>query len=74
MLRELIKEEYICETDRVAVGVSGGADSMLLLHALIDAKKYKNFYLKVINVNHHLRGEESDGDSEFVVNFCKKIV
>ncbi len=72
MLRELIKEDYICETDRVAVGVSGGADSMLLLHALIDAKKYKNFYLKVINVNHHLRDEESDGDSEFVVNFCKK--
>ena len=27
MLRELIKEEYICETERVAVGVSGGADS-----------------------------------------------
>ncbi len=72
MLNELIKDEYIIENDRIAVGVSGGADSMLLVSALISLQKQKNFYFKVININHHLRGEESDRDSNFVANFCKK--
>jgi len=72
MLEYLIKDEIVSSDDRIAVGVSGGADSMLLLWALIDKQKQSKFYLKVINVNHGLRGEESDHDSEFVKNFCEK--
>ncbi len=72
MLEYLINDEMIKTGDRVAVGVSGGADSMLLLWALLDKQKQTDFYLKVINVNHNLRGKESDDDSEFVRKFCEK--
>lgn len=71
MLEFLIKDEMVNSSDGIAVGVSGGADSMLLLWALIDKQKEVGFDLEVINVNHHIRGEESDRDSEFVKSFCE---
>ena len=72
MLEFLIEDNMISKEDRVAVGVSGGADSMVLLWALLDKQKQLGFHLYVINVNHHIRGEESDRDSLFVEEFCKK--
>ena len=72
MLEFLIDDKLISKEDRLAVGVSGGADSMLLLWALKDAQKKLGFYLEVIHVNHHLRGIASDSDSKFVESFCKK--
>ena len=72
MLSNLIDDKFIDENDRIAVGVSGGADSMLLLVALLEKSKQKKFYFKAIHVNHHLRDKESDADSMFVQNFCKK--
>lgn len=70
MLSELIGKN-VCSGDRIAVGVSGGADSMLLLCALVEKQKELDFYLKAIHVNHQLRDEESNRDSEFVRNFCE---
>ena len=72
MLEFLIEDGVFQKEDRVAVGVSGGADSMVLLWALIDKQKEVGFYLHVVNVNHHIRGEESNQDSAFVEDFCKK--
>ncbi len=72
MLEYLIKDEFVCGADRIAVGVSGGADSMVLLWALLDKQKEVGFHLHVVNVNHHLRGKESDADTLFVEDFCKK--
>ncbi len=46
------------------VGVSGGRDSMVLLHWLLE-QGYRQ-QLIVCHVNHGLRGEESDGDQELV--------
>lgn len=71
MLEYLIDDKIVNKDDRIAVGVSGGADSMLLLWALLDKQKQVGFYLKVININHHIRGTESDNDSKFVEDFCK---
>jgi tRNA(Ile)-lysidine synthase len=48
---------------RVAVAVSGGADSVCLLYALVEIG---NLELSVLHVDHRLRGEESRGDAEFV--------
>lgn len=75
MLEYLVNKSNLSENDKIAVGVSGGADSMVLLWALLDLQKQVKFYLKVVNVNHNIRGEESDRDSEFVKKFCesKKI-
>ena len=41
----------------VAVGVSGGADSMCLLHILGLLKKEYGFTLKAVHVNHNIRGQ-----------------
>lgn len=72
MFEYLIEDSFVKKEDRIAVGVSGGADSMLLLWALLDKQKQTGFYLEVININHHIREKSSDDDSLFVENFCKK--
>ena len=72
MLEFLVENANLNKDDNIAVGVSGGADSMVLLWALIDLQKKVKFKMKVINVNHGLRGEESDRDSLFVKEFCEK--
>ena len=72
MLEFLLKGVKIDKNDRIAVGVSGGADSMLLLWSLYDLQKKGKFFMKVVNVNHNIRGEESDRDSLFVKDFCEK--
>src|SRR3954454_5796950 len=51
---------------RVAVAVSGGADSVALLLALMEQAPQQGLVLSVAHVNHQLRAEESDGDEEFV--------
>lgn len=52
------------------VGVSGGRDSMALLHALV-AAGYKN--LVVCHLNHGLRGRASAADERFVVRAAAKL-
>jgi tRNA(Ile)-lysidine synthase TilS/MesJ len=51
---------------RVAVAVSGGADSVCLLHVLLELAPRWNLRLSVLHLNHKLRGAESDGDENFV--------
>ncbi len=52
--------------DGVAVAVSGGADSVCLLHALLELAPRWQLTLSVLHVNHNLRGEASRGDADFV--------
>src|SRR5450755_2157514 len=49
---------------RVAVAVSGGADSVALLRALLAARL--GLVLSVAHVHHGIRGAEADGDAAFV--------
>ena len=72
MFEHLIDDKLISSTDKIAVGVSGGADSMLLLWALIDKQKKVGFDMVVIHINHHIRQTTSDRDQKFVEDFCKK--
>jgi tRNA(Ile)-lysidine synthase len=51
---------------RLAVGVSGGADSVALLRALAERSKELGLVLHVAHLHHGLRGSEADGDLEFV--------
>ncbi|MGA8029343.1 MAG: tRNA lysidine(34) synthetase TilS [Bryobacteraceae bacterium] len=51
---------------RVGVGVSGGADSVVLLHILQRLSTDLEIMPIVLHVNHQLRGAESDQDEEFV--------
>ena len=60
------------DNDKILVAVSGGVDSMVLLHALLQAKKEKNLFLRVVTVEHGIRKEDSVKDAQFVKNFCAK--
>jgi tRNA(Ile)-lysidine synthase len=51
---------------RVGVAVSGGADSVFLLHALHELAPRWNLRLSVVHVEHGIRGAASIDDAEFV--------
>jgi tRNA(Ile)-lysidine synthase len=52
--------------DRVGAAVSGGADSVAMLRALLELRAELGMVLAVVHFNHKLRGEESEGDERFV--------
>ena len=57
----------------IIVGLSGGADSVVLLHVLNTLKDKMKFTLRAVHVNHMIRGEESIRDQNFSVELCKKM-
>ena len=58
--------------DRVAVAVSGGADSVALLRVLLELRDDLGIVLLVGHFNHRLRGEDSDGDECFVSDLARQ--
>jgi tRNA(Ile)-lysidine synthase len=58
---------------RLAVGVSGGADSVALLRALAARGGELGLVLHVAHLHHGLRGAEADGDLEFVRELAEKL-
>lgn len=59
--------------DSVLVGVSGGPDSMALLHVLIALVPRLHLRLGVAHLNHGLRKEDSDCDAEFVASIARQL-
>ncbi|MGD0709561.1 MAG: tRNA lysidine(34) synthetase TilS [Bacteroidales bacterium] len=69
-LIQFIKEEKLFDKNsKILVAVSGGMDSVLLLHLLNDA----GFMVAVVHCNFQLRGKESDGDETFVSQLVNKL-
>ena len=58
--------------DRVAVAVSGGADSVALLRMLLELRAELGIVLFVAHFNHQLRGADSDADERFVVELARQ--
>lgn len=63
----------IGRNDCVLVGLSGGADSVCLLHFLHYLAKEKHFALAAVHINHQLRGKDSLKDQHFCEDLCKKL-
>ncbi len=55
---------------RLVVAVSGGPDSLAMLHALHRIRDEFHLDIHVAHLDHQLRGEDSTADSEFVANTC----
>lgn len=53
---------------RVVIGVSGGADSVVLAHIL----KGLGYDITIAHLNHQLRGKDSNEDETFVMNLAKE--
>ncbi|MBQ2780159.1 MAG: tRNA lysidine(34) synthetase TilS, partial [Clostridia bacterium] len=59
--------------DRVLVALSGGADSVALLHALLSLREeLKLTEIAAAHLHHGLRGEEADRDLTFVQSLCQE--
>lgn len=57
----------------ILCAVSGGADSVYLLHRATAEAKINNVAVHVAHYNHKLRGKESDRDESFVKNLCRDL-
>lgn len=68
----LQRHSFNLENKKIIVGVSGGPDSLALLHYLIQEKGKRNLSIVVAHVDHMFRGEESFLDAMFVKDFCEK--
>lgn len=66
------KHQLFNKDATVLIGVSGGPDSMALLHYLLHKREAWGFRLIVLTVDHQLRGNESKADVQFVASYCEK--
>ena len=62
----LVRDGILAPGDAVLVGVSGGPDSVALLHFLHEIGPSLRLSLEVAHVDHGIRGDESRDDAEFV--------
>ena len=67
--RVLVKQARVEPGDRVLVALSGGADSVVLLHLLLQAAKVLEIEVRAAHLDHGMR-TESAGDVSFVQVFC----
>jgi tRNA(Ile)-lysidine synthase len=58
---------------RLAIGVSGGADSVALLHLLSQRSRELGLVLHVAHLHHGLRGAEADADRDFCRELAEKL-
>ena len=72
LLSFLRDQEMVQSGDTVICAVSGGADSVALLFAFYLLKDKLDITLEAAHFNHHLRGEESDRDENFVRQLCDR--
>ncbi|CUH91744.1 tRNA lysidine(34) synthetase TilS [Herbinix luporum] len=59
--------------DRILIAVSGGADSVCLLHILSDLYRDSDVSLYAVHVHHGIRDEEADRDEAFVKSLCDRL-
>ncbi len=72
VLETIRKRQLMRAGERVAVAVSGGADSVALLRLLAGLRSELGIVLAVAHVNHKLRGAESDEDEHFVADLARQ--
>ena len=72
VLAYIKQNKMIRKNDVILAGVSGGSDSMAMLHLLKEFQKELGFILQVVHVHHGIRGQEADRDCSFVEKVCRE--
>ena len=73
VLKAISDFSLIDSGDRIIVALSGGADSVALLHVLNSVKEKYNLTLFAAHINHMIRGNEADDDEKFVTALCENM-
>ena len=70
VLKYIKENKMIKAGETVVVGVSGGADSVCLLHMLSKNRELLDIKLLAVHIHHGIRGESADRDAAFVEEMC----
>ena len=73
VLSTICKYHMIDSSDRILVGLSGGADSSALLLVLKNLSQRLGITLVAAHLNHGIRGEEALRDEEFSSKLCEEL-
>ncbi len=69
-----IREHHLVSSQScLLVAVSGGPDSVCLLHILVKLKEEMGIRLHVAHLNHQLRGAEAEADARYVSNLARRL-
>lgn len=73
VLSTIDKHNLIEDGDKIVLGISGGPDSVCLLHILNRLKEKLDIELYVAHLNHQIRGIEAQKDALYVADICEKM-
>ena len=74
VFRFVKENDLFSNMSHVLCAVSGGADSMTLLHVLFENKSVFGLNtVSAFHLNHNLRGDEADSDEQYVRDFCGRL-
>jgi tRNA(Ile)-lysidine synthase len=71
--KTIVENSMFKSGDHVLVAVSGGPDSLALIHLLDTLSSFFSFRLAIAHLNHCLRQKESERDAEFVAALARKL-
>lgn len=71
VLQVIAKNNLIRRGETIGIGVSGGVDSMVLLHFLNENREKLDIEIVAITVDHGIR-QNADSDCQFVIDYCKQ--
>jgi tRNA(Ile)-lysidine synthase len=73
-VRHFIREHrLLLKRQRLLLAVSGGADSVCLLHILVRLQDELNLQLHVAHLNHQLRGADAVSDARYVGQLARRL-
>lgn len=68
----IVQNELLSKGDRILVGVSGGPDSLALLHFLVSLREEMGLDITACHVDHMFRGEQSFSEMKYVERICSE--
>ncbi len=73
-LLSTVEEHHLIKSgDKIVVAVSGGPDSVSLIHLLHNLKSRLGIQLYGAHLNHNIRGIEAQLDAQYVLNLCDEL-
>ncbi len=71
--KTITDNSLIKKGDKILVALSGGADSVCLLHVLSTLKEELKINVAAAHLNHMIRGREADSDEAYAAELCTKL-